>query len=93
MKISSDMVFLLNQTLESLNCCFRLEFVSDGKDKSNPKCKVVPSNDKFIHSSIINLTTEFYILLEEFFAKRGIELHYNNDRSTFWSKDGWKDEE
>ncbi len=39
----------------------------------------------------INLTEEFYKVLEDFFSKRGIELSYNNDGSIFWSKDGWKD--
>ncbi len=57
----------------------------------NGQCKVVPSNDMFIHSSIINLTEEFYKVLEYFFSKRDIELSYNNDGSIFWSKDGWKD--
>ena len=32
--------------------------------------------------------TEFWRI---FFAKRDIELSYNNDGSIFWSKDGWKD--
>ena len=45
----------------------------------------------FIQSSIINLTEEFYKVLEDFFSKRDIELSYNNDGSIFWSKDGWKD--
>lgn len=89
MKITEDMVIVFNQTLENLNCSFRLKFES-GMCR-NGQCKIVPSNDMFIQSSIINLTEEFYKVLEEFFSKRDIELSYNNDGSIFWSKDGWKD--
>ena len=89
MKITEDMVAVFNQTLENLNCIFRLKF-EEGM-LGNAQCKVVPSNDMFIYSSIINLTDEFYKVLDEFFNKRGIELSYNNDGSIFWSKDGWKD--
>lgn len=89
MKITEDMVTVFNQTLENLNCSFRLKF-KNGMC-GNGQCEVVPSNDMFIQSSIINLTEEFYKALEEFFEKRGIELSYNNDGSIFWSKNGWKD--
>lgn len=89
MKITEDMVTVFNQTLENLNCSFRLKF--ENGTCGNGQCKIVSSNDVFIKSSIINLTEEFYKVLEEFFSKRGIELSYNNDGSIFWSKDGWKD--
>ena len=89
MKITEDMVIVFNQTLGNLNCSFKLKYESG--TCGNGQCKVVPSNDMFIQSSIINLTEEFYKVLEEFFSKRGIELSYNNDGSIFWSKGGWKD--
>lgn len=89
MKITEDMVTVFNQILENLNCSFKLKF--EKGICGNGQCKVVPSNDMFIHSLIINLTTEFYKILEDFFSKRGIVLSYNNDGSIFWSKDGWKD--
>lgn len=89
MKITENMVTVFNQTLKNLNCSFKLKFESGMC--GNGQCKVVPSNDMFIQSSIINLTEEFYKVLEDFFSKRDIELSYNNDGSIFWSKDGWKD--
>ena len=91
MKITKKMVEEFNQTLENLNCSFRLEFDNKTIGFGNPTCQIVPSNNIFIESSIINVTKEFYKVLEEFFTKRGIELSYNNDGSIFWSKDGWKD--
>ena len=90
MKITEDMVAAFNRTLENLNCSFKLKFDDKTIGFGNTTCQVVPSNDMFIHSSIINLTDEFYKVLEEYFRKRGIELSYNNDGSIFWSKDGWK---
>lgn len=88
MKITEDMVTVFNQILESLNCSFKLKFET-GVAKNN-QCRIVPLNDIFFHSFTINLTDEFYELLEDFFMKRNIELSYNNDKSIFWSKDGWK---
>ncbi len=88
MKISENMMTDFNQTLENLNCCFRLKFIKE----VNPICEIVPANDMFIHSSIINLTDEFYQILNDFFKKRGIELTYNNTGSIFWSKSGWEEE-
>lgn len=89
MKITENMIAVFNQTLENLDCSFRLKMESG--TCGNTQCKIVPSNDKFIQSSIINLTEEFYKELEKFFNERGIELSYNNDKSKFWSRDGWKD--
>lgn len=60
MKITENMVTDFNQTLENLNCCFRLKFRNEFYDQLNPACEIVPSNDMFIHSAIINLTDEFY---------------------------------
>ena len=68
MKITEDMVTVFNQTLENLNCSFRLKF--ENGMCGNGQCVVVPSNNMFIHSSIINLTEEFYEVLEDFFSKR-----------------------
>ncbi len=89
MMITEEMVTDFNQTLENLNCSFRLKFQNGVCGNSD--CEIVPSNNMFIQSSIINLTDEFYKVLEGFFNKRGIELSYNNTGSIFWSKDGWKD--
>lgn len=70
MKITQEMVNEFNQTLENLNCSFRLKF---GKTycSANTNCKIVLANNMFIHSSIINLTDEFYEILETFFKKKG----------------------
>lgn len=88
MKITEDMVAVFNQTLENLGCSFKLQYDDNILGFGNPSCQIVPTSDRFIHSSIINLTEEFYKILDEFFAKRGIELSYNNDNSIFWSKNG-----
>ena len=89
-RITEDMVTVFNQTLENLNCSFKLELEKNCVT-GNPSCDIVPSNDKFIQSSIINLTDEFYEILNDFFNKRGIELSYNNTGSCFWSKNGWNE--
>lgn len=88
MQITEDMVTIFNSMLENLNCSFRLCF--EDEMSGNAAYHIVPANDMFIHSSIINLTDEFYKVLEDFFYKRGIELTYNNTKSTFWSKNGWE---
>lgn len=84
MQITEDMVISFNQTLENLNCSFRLKFITG--PLGNGECEIILSNDMFIKSSIINLTEEFYNVLEKFFDKRGIKLSYNNTGSIFWSK-------
>lgn len=84
MEITEHMVAVFNSTLKNFGCSFKLKF--EDSISGNPECKIVPSNDLFIQSSIINLSAGFYMHLEEFFNKRGIELSYNNDKSVFWSK-------
>ena len=91
MKITQDMVTVFNQKLKEIDCSFKLKFEENGLATGNTTCQIVPANNKFISSSIINMTDEFYEFLEKFFAERGIELTYNNDGSIFWSKSGWKD--
>ena len=66
MKITEDMVTVFNQTLENLNCSFRLKYESGMC--GNGQCKITPSNEMFIQSSIINLTEDFYRVLENFFC-------------------------
>ena len=89
-RITEDMVIIFNQTLENLDCSFKLDFRKTSVP-GNTSCEIVPANNRFIHSSIINLTDEFYETLENFFKKKGIELSYNNTGSIFWSKNGWDD--
>lgn len=67
MKITEDMVTVFNQTLENLNCSFRLKYESGMC--GNGQCKITPSNEMFIQSSIINLTEDFYRVLENFLLK------------------------
>lgn len=91
MKITEDMVIDFNHTLENLGCSFKLKYDDNGLGFSNPTCQIVPASDMFIHSAIINVTNEFYKILDDFFLKKGIELSYNNDGSIFWSKNGLQD--
>ena len=86
MEITEIMVKVFNQILENLNCSFKLEFNDGGMVADSPVCSIVPSSNLFIESSIINPTKEFYNVLEGFFRKRGVELSYNNDGLSFWSK-------
>ena len=58
---------VFNQTLENLNCSFRLKYESGMC--GNGQCKITPSNEMFIQSSIINLTEDFYRVLENFLLK------------------------
>ena len=87
MKITQEMVNDFNDILESLKCSFKLE-IRDIKDK-NPSCQIVPSNDLFIDSAIINVNNKFYNILESFFSDRDIDLSYNNTKDIFWSTFGW----
>lgn len=86
MKITESMVEEFNRTLKNLNCSFKIHI--NAREK-NPSCEIIPSNDLFIKSSIINVNESFYKVLESYFSDRGIELRYNNTGSIFWSKDGW----
>lgn len=82
MKITNEMVDNFNNLITE--CSFKLKF---NDEFSNPTCEIVPKNNKYIDSSIINLTNEFYQILENFFKSfYSIELSYNNTRSSFWSK-------
>lgn len=87
MNITEEMVKEFNQSLKTMNCSFRLALRNGINGNNN--CDIVIANDMFIQSCILNLTDKFYETLENFFAKYGIELSYNNTGSTFWSKNGF----
>ena len=87
MKITEEMVKEFNQSLQVMNCSFRLTLRSGINGNNN--YDIVIANDMFIQSCILNLTDKFYETLENFFAKYGIELSYNNTGLTFWSKNGF----
>lgn len=88
-KITKEMVENFNQSLETMNCSFKLRYDDSWK---NPQCEIVPSNTLFINSAIINPTKEFYQTLDAFFKVNGIELSYNNTRDIFWSISGYDEE-
>ena len=76
MKITNEMVDNFNNLITE--CSFKLKF---NDEFSNPTCEIVPKNNKYIDSSIINLTNEFYQILENFFKSfYSIELSYNNTK-------------
>ena len=92
MKITQDMVTVFNQKLKEMECSFKIQLNKTGvRIYNNPSCEIVPANSKFIESSIINVTDEFYKFLEDFFKERGIVLTYNNTGSVFWSKNEFED--
>lgn len=82
MDITRDMVTVLNMQLQSEGCSFKYELIDTDE---LPKCKLVPSNSKYINSFIVNITTEFQNVLREFFRQRNIEIVFNIDGSAFWS--------
>lgn len=87
MRITEEMTDELNGILASMGCSFKFAF-REGTLKS--QIDVVPMNNQFIDSSIINLTKECYSFIEHFFKGKGIEeLSYNNTGSTIWSKSGF----
>lgn len=83
MDITKDMVTVLNMQLQNEGCSFKYEFIDTDE---LPKCKLVPSHNKYIHNFNINVTAEFYNVLRDFFRQRNIEIVFNNDGSIFWSK-------
>ncbi len=86
MRITNEMVDNFNNLIT--DCSFKLKF---NDEFSNPTCEIVPKNNKYINSSIINLTNEFYQILENFFITfYNIKLSYNNTKSHFWSSNGWE---
>lgn len=87
MQITKEMVNKLNRELVTMGCTFRYKIA---EDESNPSIKIVPMNDAYIDSYIINLTREFYDYLDSFFEAYGIKLRYNNTRSCCWSENGYK---
>lgn len=82
MDITKDMVTVLNMQLQNEGCSFKYEFIDT---EELPKCKIVPSNSKYIHSYTISTTAEFQTVLREFFRQRSIEITFNNDGTIFWS--------
>ena len=50
----------------------------------NQTFKIVLANDKFIDGYVMNLSEEFYKLLLSHFKKHGINIAFNNTRTTFW---------
>ena len=88
MKITLKMVHEFNSILSSDGAVFRIELQNG--TLNNPIATIVTANDKYIESYIINPSREFYSLLDDFFKEKGIELTYNNTKSTFWSKSGWE---
>lgn len=91
MKITEEMVKEFNQALKTMNYSFRLALRNGINGNNN--CDIIIANDMFIQSCILNMTDDFYEILESFFSKYGIELSYNNTGTTFWSKNGFYIEE
>lgn len=88
MKITRDMVTVLNKELSDMGCSFEFYYDEYGMT-GNPYIKIKPISTKFIDSYTLNLTKDFYDYLADFFLERGIELSGNNDGSIMWSKNGW----
>ena len=54
-------------------------------DTNHFECTIEMKDNLFVDSYIINLTDEFYHMLEMFFKDCGFKIkNYNNTRNTFW---------
>lgn len=83
--ITKDMINEFNSILKNLDSGLKVDIYSPS-DEKNLICTINPANNKYIKSAIFNLTDEFYLMLEQFFNDRGIEINYNNTGSIFWAK-------
>ena len=90
MKITDNMVKEFNNLLSDFGCIFKLELSKDINNKSGiPIYKIVPTNNFFVKSTMIEPNRQFYVLLEDFFIKKyNVELRYDKTRTMFWSKYG-----
>lgn len=83
--ITKEMIDELNKALETMSLGIRIK-LEERLFIEGHACDIILANNFFIESYILNLSDEFYEMLEKFFKKYGITLSYNNNRSTFWSK-------
>lgn len=84
--IKKYMLNELNTRLDEMECSFHIEFQQGSDGEQFDFCQAAPKNSKFIHSFILNTTSEFKEWLIAFFKKYDIELLFNADRTTFWAK-------
>lgn len=89
MKLEENKKIINLQILGEFNSLMRrihganisLEF---GDKIINQTFKIVLTNNKFIDDYIINLSEDFYKLLILHFKNHGINIKFNNTRTTFW---------
>lgn len=89
MKITEDMVVQLNTEIAMMGCPFRYNFMNEGHAAINPHIQLVLASMTNVLCFTVYPTDEFIKWLYSWFALRGVELSCNNDRSIFWSKNGW----
>lgn len=59
MKITDNMVKEFNKLLSDFGCIFKLELAKDRNNSNNPIYQIVPTNNFFIESTIINPPRNF----------------------------------
>lgn len=69
-----------NKAMEVNESVVRLNFGGYGRGT----VETVLSNYKFVYSVVLNLTDEFYKMVDEFFKSKEIKISYNNTGTIFW---------
>ena len=89
-KLTEGMIRHLNSALKDYKVGFHYVLT---KEPYTPTAHITVNDSQFstvkwVDSSIVNCTNEFYKWLEKFFKENyNITLCYNNTKSTIWSDD------
>ena len=75
-KFIDDVIQAMNKIMDELDLCITFE-----KDESFGNCyEIKLKNQKYIDSYIINMSNEFFRLIEGMFTKFDLKFKYNNTR-------------
>lgn len=89
MRITQEMINDLNKILNNKGSNIKLK--PNDISSGNPTYKVSLSEDKFLHSYVLNPSKDFFEFVNDYFMDKGIKVVYNNNGNTFWSHDGWNE--
>jgi hypothetical protein len=84
--INRDMTDEFNKLLIKINCPLSIDYMGDAVCTGLHSCEINLSNKNYVNSAMVNPNQEFYRILEHYFQEQGIELAYNNTKTTFWTK-------
>ena len=83
-------IYMMNKMMETLGCSIAFWKDSISDEMANTYCYDIKlANSKFMNSYILNMTDEFYKIIEYAFTKFDLTFKYNNTRScVFLNKKG-----